>query len=44
LTLITDGNHDKAFATRYTVVDNTNSIDVKILRRGGFAAALTPVQ
>ncbi|HTN22254.1 MAG TPA: glycoside hydrolase family 97 catalytic domain-containing protein [Pelobium sp.] len=43
LTLITDGKHDKAFATKYLLVDNTNSVDVKLLRRGGFAASLIPV-
>lgn len=44
LTLITDGKHDKAFATRYLVVDNTSSVDVKMLRRGGFAASLMPLK
>jgi len=43
LTLIEDGAHDKAFFTRYTVVDNIGSVDVKMLRRGGFAGYLTPV-
>ncbi len=44
LTLIADGNHDKAFSTRYTVVEKTSAIDVNMLRRGGFAALLTPVR
>jgi len=44
LTLIADGEHDKAFSTRYMVVDNSSTIDVKMLRRGGFAASLIPMQ
>src|ERR1044072_371727 len=44
LTLIADGKHDKAFATQYLVVDQSGSVDVKLLRRGGFAAALVPMQ
>ena len=42
LTLITDGKHDKDFNTLYLVVDNSGSVDVKFLRRGGFAARLVP--
>ncbi|MDP4208863.1 MAG: glycoside hydrolase family 97 catalytic domain-containing protein [Bacteroidota bacterium] len=44
LTLIMDGIHDKSFATQYMVVDKTSSVDVKMLRRGGFAAGLKPIQ
>lgn len=44
LTLIADGAHDKEFATQYKVVDKSDSIDVKMLRRGGFVAVLTPLQ
>lgn len=44
LTLITDGEHDKDFFTKYMVVDNTSRIDVKMLRRGGFVATLIPVK
>lgn len=44
LTLITDGEHDKSFFTKYLVVDKNSSIDVRLLRRGGFAASLIPVQ
>lgn len=40
LTLIADGEHDKAFSTRYMIVDQSSSIDVKMLRRGGFVAFL----
>ncbi|MEO6550476.1 MAG: glycoside hydrolase family 97 catalytic domain-containing protein [Ferruginibacter sp.] len=43
LTLIADGSHDKAFSTQYFVVDRTGSVDVKLLRRGGFAASLIPI-
>lgn len=43
LTLITDGKHDKEFTTQYLVVDKTSSIDVTMLRRGGFAANLKPI-
>ena len=43
LTLISDGKHDKAFSTRYMVVDKTSEIEVRMLRRGGFAASLKPI-
>ena len=44
LILIADGVHDKAFFTQYMVVDKTSSVDVKMLRRGGFVASLKPVE
>ena len=44
LTLIADGKHDKDFDTQYLVVDKSTSVDVKLLRRGGFAASLIPIQ
>jgi alpha-glucosidase len=44
LTLITDGEHDKEFSTQYLVVDKSSSVEVKMLRRGGFAAILKPLQ
>ncbi len=44
LTLISDGEHDKAFRTQYIAVDNTSTFDVHLLRRGGFAATLKPIQ
>lgn len=44
MTLIADGKHDKTFATQYLVVDKSGSVDVKLLRRGGFAASLVPMQ
>ncbi|MDP4149990.1 MAG: glycoside hydrolase family 97 catalytic domain-containing protein [Bacteroidota bacterium] len=43
LTLIADGEHDKALTTSYQVVDNSSEVEVKLLRRGGFAASLAPV-
>jgi hypothetical protein len=43
LTLISDGQHDKEFSTKYMVVDKSSSVEVKMLRRGGFAASLKPV-
>ena len=43
LTLIADGAHDKVFATQYLVVDKSSSVDVRLLRRGGFAASLIPL-
>jgi alpha-glucosidase len=44
LTLIADGKHDKDFDTQYLVVDKSDSVDIKVLRRGGFAALLGPIQ
>ncbi|OYX26605.1 MAG: alpha-glucosidase [Flavobacteriales bacterium 32-35-8] len=43
LTLISDGAHDTLFSTKYMVVDKSSSIDVTMLRRGGFAAYLSPI-
>jgi len=43
LTLIADGVHDKVFSTSYKTIDKTSSLDVKLLRRGGFAAMLKPI-
>jgi len=43
LTLIADGKHDKDFKTEYTIVDKSTTIDVKLLRRGGFVASLKPI-
>jgi hypothetical protein len=44
LTLIADGKHDKIFSVQYMVVNRGSTIEVKMLRRGGFAASLAPVQ
>ncbi len=43
LTLIADGKHDKDFVTSYLVVNKSSSLDVRMLRRGGFAATLLPM-
>jgi hypothetical protein len=43
MTLIADGEHDKIFSTQYLVVDKSSSVNVKMLRLGGFAAHLIPV-
>ncbi len=44
LTLIADGKYDTKFTTQYMVVDKAGSVDVRLLRRGGFAASLIPVK
>ena len=44
LTLISDGKHDKDFATQYLMVDKSSSVNIKLLRRGGFAAYLKQIQ
>ncbi|PJJ83094.1 glycoside hydrolase family 97 protein [Mucilaginibacter auburnensis] len=44
MTLIADGAHDKDFATSYLSVDKTSAFDVRMLRRGGFAAVITPIE
>lgn len=43
LTLISDGKHDKALATRYLMVDRSSTVEVEMLRGGGFAAVLKPI-
>jgi hypothetical protein len=43
LTLITDGNHDKELSPQYLVVDKKSSVEIKLLRRGGFVASLKPM-
>jgi hypothetical protein len=43
LTLIADGEHDKDFSVQHLVVDKSSTIEVKMLRRGGFAASLKPM-
>jgi alpha-glucosidase len=42
-TLIADGEHDKVFQTRSFEINNTGSLNVKVLRRGGYVAVFTPV-
>jgi alpha-glucosidase len=43
LTLLTDGTHDKAFATQYLVVEKSSVMDIRMLRRGGFAGSMKPI-
>lgn len=42
LTLIADGKYDTELATQYLVVDRSSSMDVRLLRRGGFIMSLSP--
>lgn len=44
LTMIADGSHDRDLAINCSVVDRTSTVDVKLLRRGGFAAYVTPLR
>ncbi|HLN22207.1 MAG TPA: glycoside hydrolase family 97 catalytic domain-containing protein [Bacteroidales bacterium] len=44
LTLIIDGIHDKELSSSFMVVDKSSSLNVKMLRRGGFVASLEPVK
>ena len=41
---MTDGKFDGKFTTQYLVVDKLSSVDVKLLRHGGFAASLVPIE
>jgi alpha-glucosidase len=43
-TIITDGEHDQALKTQIIKVNNKSTIDIKMLRRGGFAILLSPTQ
>ena len=42
--IISDGKHDKAFNSQVMVVNKTDTIEVKLLRRGGFVVSLNPIQ
>jgi len=44
LTLIADGKFDSKFTTQYIVVEKSSLVNVNLLRRGGFAASLVPVE
>jgi hypothetical protein len=44
LTLISDGEYDKDFKIQYLVVNQSSSVEVKMLRRGGFVASLEPLK
>ncbi|HEX9152743.1 MAG TPA: glycoside hydrolase family 97 catalytic domain-containing protein [Flavobacterium sp.] len=41
--LIADGKHDKAFYSQVMVVNKNSTIEVKLLRRGGFVVSLIPI-
>ncbi len=43
LALTADGAHDKSLYTQYVVVGSTDTVEVKLLRRGGFAASFSPL-
>ncbi len=43
LLLIADGEHDTVFSINHQVVDSTDTVEVKMLRRGGFTASLIPI-
>jgi hypothetical protein len=44
LTLTADGKHDKDLATQYLVVNRSSTVNVLLLRRGGFVGSLKPIQ
>lgn len=44
LVLISDGEHDTVFSTSFMVIDKKSSVEIKMLRRGGFAASLKPIE
>ncbi|MBK7259536.1 MAG: glycoside hydrolase family 97 catalytic domain-containing protein [Ignavibacteriae bacterium] len=44
LTLIADGAYDSVFDVRTLTVERSSLVDVRLLRRGGFAARLTPLK
>lgn len=44
LTIIADGEHDKDIKVQYLVVNQSSSVEVKMLRRGGFVASLVPIK
>lgn len=43
LTLIADGAHDRTFSTQYQVIDKSSTVEVRLLRAGGFAATIVPL-
>nr|WP_315199272.1 glycoside hydrolase family 97 catalytic domain-containing protein [uncultured Flavobacterium sp.] len=42
--LIADGKHDKDFASQVMEVNKNSTIEVKLLRRGGFVISLNPIK
>ncbi|HMS70136.1 MAG TPA: glycoside hydrolase family 97 catalytic domain-containing protein [Saprospiraceae bacterium] len=43
LTLIKDGSYDQELEVEYAIVDSSSNMTVNSLRRGGFAAKLSPI-
>ncbi|WP_291880971.1 glycoside hydrolase family 97 protein [Chryseobacterium sp.] len=43
LRLIKDGKHDRQLLTNDSVIESTDSVEVKVLRRGGFVAVISPL-
>ncbi len=44
LILITDGEHDRQLETQFLMIDSSSSVELKMLRRGGFAARIYPIE
>nr|WP_315153422.1 glycoside hydrolase family 97 catalytic domain-containing protein [uncultured Flavobacterium sp.] len=42
--IIADGKHDKDFNSQVITADKASTIEVKLLRRGGFVISLIPIQ
>ncbi|WPO78250.1 glycoside hydrolase family 97 protein [Flavobacterium sp. KACC 22761] len=42
--VIADGKHDKAFSSQVLEVNKDKTIEVKLLRRGGFVISLIPIE
>ncbi|KAF2515028.1 glycoside hydrolase family 97 protein [Flavobacterium zhairuonense] len=42
--VIADGKHDKAFSSQVLEVNRDKTIEVKLLRRGGFVISLIPIE
>ncbi len=38
------GKHDKDFETKYIAIEKPSTVEIKMLRRGGFAASLKPIE
>lgn len=44
VTLIADGSHDQTFTDSYFVVEKGQTLEVRMLRRGGFVAQFEPLK
>ncbi|WP_201448295.1 glycoside hydrolase family 97 protein [Flavobacterium seoulense] len=42
--IIADGKHDKVFSSQVMAVNKNSTIEIKLLRRGGFAVSLIPME